>query len=96
MSDEVFWSHGPASVRLLLDRQAQRDNLHKLCAGTIAASGPFTKKGITAATFFPELIPPKTPEEIKEEKRQQSLELIERTKRAANAKRRKLDRQRTK
>jgi hypothetical protein len=96
MSDEVFWSHGPASVRLLLDREAQRDNLHKLCAGTIAAAGAFTKKGVNAATFFPELIPPKTPDEIKEEKRQRSLELIERTKRAANAQRGKLDGKRSK
>jgi hypothetical protein len=95
MSDDVFWSHGPASVRLLLDRQAQRDNLHKLCAGTIAAAGAFTKKGVNAATFFPEIIPPLTPEEIREEKRRQSLELIERTKRAANAQRRKLDSKRT-
>lgn len=72
---------GPAELYLFLEWQSQRDNLHKLCAGTIAAANPWLKN-VTAATFFPELIPPKTDEDIKEERR----EAFERQKQAITRK----------
>lgn len=78
MSEEEWLDSGPYALGLLLDWQGERDKLQKLCAGKIVAAildvavGSFKH---TAATSFPELIPPLTKEELKAERKEQAAAL---------------------
>jgi hypothetical protein len=86
MQDEEWLRHGLVSINLLLDRQSQRDRLHKECAAVIAS--PWVK-GATLSTFWPEF--------KEEEEKARRIAAFETQKaRIANAKRRNVEGKRPK
>jgi hypothetical protein len=77
MREAEWLMHGPASINLLLERQAERDKLADYRAGLIAS---MWAKDATPGTWFPAL--------KEDEVRQQKLTKIEKVKATiANAKR---------
>jgi alkaline phosphatase len=77
MREAEWLNHGPASINLLLDRQAERDKLDDYRAGLIAS---IWVKDATPGSFFPSI--------KEDEVRHEKLSKIERVKATiANAKR---------